>query len=75
MPRIRLIVEDDSGKQTEQIFALPTDLNTLDDIDEAVEQFKNVTLPKVEQELLHQAQQRLATIEKKTVGEQTVVMP
>ncbi len=43
-------------------------LTSLEAIDEAVEQFKNQTLPKVEQELLKQAQERLVAQEKKTVA-------
>lgn len=50
---------------TEQTFVLADDLDTLDAIDEAVEQFKNDTLPKIEHELLRQSQQRLALQEKK----------
>ncbi len=68
MPKIRLILEDDNGQQMEQTFVLEGNLNTLDAIDEAVEQFKNETLPKIEQELLHQSQVRLAAQEKKTVA-------
>ncbi len=67
MRRIRVIIEDDNGVHTEQTFAQEGDLNTLDAIDEAVEQFKNETLPKIEQELLQQSQERLAAQEKKTV--------
>ena len=52
MPTIRVILEDDNGQQTEQTFALSSDLDTLDAIDEAVEQFKNDNLPKIGQQLL-----------------------
>jgi len=69
MSTIRLILEDDNGQQTEQTFALHGKLDTLDAIDEAVEQFKNETLPKVEQQLLQKAQERLADQEKKTLME------
>lgn len=69
MPKIRVILEDDHGQQTEQTFALNGNLDTLDAIDEAVEQFKNDTLPKLEQELLHQSQERIAAQEKKTLVE------
>lgn len=69
MPTIRVVLEDDHGQQIEQTFALPSNLDTLDAIDEAVELFKNETLPKIEQELLHQSQERLAAQEKKTVVE------
>lgn len=66
MPTIRVIVEDEDGQPIEKIFTLPSSLNTLDAIDEAVEQFKNQALPQVEQQLLHNAQERLITQEKKT---------
>jgi len=65
MRRIRVIIEDDNRVYTEQAFVLESDLDTLDAIDEAVEQFKNETLPKIEQELLQQSQERLVVQEKK----------
>ena len=65
MRRIRVIIEDDNRVYTEQAFVLESDLDTLDAIDEAVEQFKNETLPKIEQELLLQSQERLVVQEKK----------
>ena len=65
MPRLRLILEDDTGTQTEQTFALSGDLDTLDGIDEAVEQFRLEALPQVEKVLLEQAQERVLQ-EKKT---------
>jgi hypothetical protein len=68
MPKIRLILEDDQGNQTEKTFELIGDLDHLDGIDEAVEQFKNQALPQVEQELLAQAEQRTLQEEKKTVA-------
>jgi hypothetical protein len=67
MPKIRLILEDDDGNQTEKTFPLQGDLDHLDGIDEAVEEFKNQALPQVEQELLAQAGQRAIEQEKKTV--------
>lgn len=69
MSQIHLTLRHDDGTTTEQIFDLGSDLNHLDAIDEAVEQFKNHTLPLVEQQLLSQAQERLAAQEKKTVVE------
>jgi len=48
MPKIRVILETEDGQSTEQIFELPGNLDTLDAIDEAVEQFKNKTLPGIE---------------------------
>lgn len=68
MPKIRVIVETEDGQSTEQVFVLPGNLDTLDAIDEAVEQFKNDTLPRIEQELLQNSQERLAAQEKKTVS-------
>jgi hypothetical protein len=65
MPKIRVIVETEEGQSTEQIFVLPAHLDTLDAIDEAVEAFKNQTLPRIEQELLQNSQERLAAQEKK----------
>jgi len=59
----------DAGHQTEHIFDLIGDLESLDGIDEAVEQFKNVALPQVEQELLSQAQARALEQEKKTAAD------
>ena len=68
MPKIRLIVEDDDGNRTEKTVALRGDLDHLDAIDEAVEEFKNQALPQLEQELLAQAQERATQQEKKTVS-------
>jgi hypothetical protein len=65
MPKIRLIIEDDAGHQTEQTFVLTGDLESLDGIDEAVERFKNAALPPIEQQLLTQAQERALEEEKK----------
>lgn len=67
MPQIQLTLRNDDGTTTEQIFDLGSDLNHLDGIDEAVEQFKNDALPLVEEQLLQKAQERLAATEKKTV--------
>lgn len=65
MPKIRVILETEDGQSAEQVFDLPGNLDNLDAIDEAVEQFKNKTLPGIEQELLQQSQERLAAQEKK----------
>lgn len=70
MPKIRVIVEDDNGQQTEQTFVLDGKLDTLDAIDEALEGFKNETLPHTEKELLTQTQERLVAQEKKTLPPQ-----
>ncbi len=65
MPRIRLIIEDDNGKPlpetTEQIYRLDGDCDTLNQIEAAVEIFKNQALPQVEQTLLTTAQQRFVS--------------
>jgi hypothetical protein len=62
MPRIRLIVEDDQGQPLapagEQVYVLEGTCDTLDDIDAAVERFKNTALPEVEKLLLEQAQKQ-----------------
>jgi hypothetical protein len=65
MPKIHLILEDGAGDTTEQAFALEGDLEHLDGIDEAVEQFKNDALPQIERALLHVAQERTLAKEKK----------
>ena len=67
MTGITLILRDDNGNQTQKTFALTGGLDTLDEIDEAVEQFKNQALPQIEQELLTQAHDRAVVQEKKTV--------
>lgn len=67
MPKIRIIVEDDQGNQTEQVHDLAGDLSDLDSIDEAVEQFKSAALPQIEQTLLEQAQASAVAQEKKTL--------
>ena len=66
MPRVHLIVEDDQGNQTQQSYPLQGSCDTLNQIDDAVEKFKNQALPQIEQILLQQAQERFATREKKT---------
>jgi hypothetical protein len=67
MATIRVIVEDDSGQQTEQAFTLTGDLDTLDGIEQAVEAFRLQVLPQVEQTLLEDAQIRHLNAEKKTL--------
>ena len=66
MPRVRLILEDDQGHQTEQTYALEGQCDTLNQIETAVERFKNEALPDIEHALLTQAQERFAAQEKKT---------
>ena len=71
MPRIRLILEDDNGNPLPdtdaRVYALEGDCDTLNQIEEAVEKFKNTALPQVEHTLLEAAQQRFTTQEKKRV--------
>lgn len=71
MPRIRLILEDDNGaplpENAERVYLLEGNCDTLNQMEEAVEKFKNAALPDVEQTLLQEAQQRFTTQEKKRV--------
>jgi hypothetical protein len=69
MAKIRLIVEDDEGNQSEQVFDLVGDLDHLDGIESAVEDFRLDALPKIEQALLEAVQQRHVAQEKKTLPE------
>ena len=69
MPQIVLILREDDGKETQQVFDLGGELSSLDAIDEAVEAFKSLALPQVEQQLLTRAQERALEQEKKTLAE------
>jgi hypothetical protein len=60
-------LEDNDTTVFDKSFALPDDLDNLDQIDDAVEEFKNQALPQIEKQLLAQAQQRAAAELKKTV--------
>ena len=69
MPRVRLVLEDDNGNpmpNTEQVYLLEGDCDTINQIESAVETFKQRALPPLEQALLNQAQERFVTAEKKT---------
>jgi len=70
MSRIRLILEDDNGNplptNAQQIYALDSQCDTLNQIEAAVEKFKNAALPQLEQTLLAQAQHRFLGEEKKS---------
>ena len=71
MPRVRLVLEDDNGNplpDTEQVYILEGECDTLNQIEAAVETFKRCALPPLEQELLNQAQTRYLTQEKKTLS-------
>ncbi len=65
--QIRLILTDAAGGQTEQVYGLPGNLATLDEIEQAVAHFKQHALPQVEKALLTQAQQHFVAQEKKTL--------
>lgn len=61
MPRIRLILEDDEGNplpDARRTYRLEGDLETIDGIERAVEDFKKRALPEVERSLLTEAQKR-----------------
>ena len=66
-----MILEDDNGsplpESVAQVYVLENECATLNQIDEAVEQFKNIALPHIEQTLLSQSQQRFTAQEKKTL--------
>ena len=65
MARIRLVLEDDNGNPLpdtqRHIYPLQGQCDTLNQIEEAVENFKNQALPQIEMTLLTQAQQRFGT--------------
>ena len=69
MPRVRLILEDENGQvlpdTTAQVYPLEGTCDTLNQIEQAVETFKNTALPQMEQTLLAQAQQRFIEEQKK----------
>lgn len=62
MARVRIILEDDHGlplsNEAEQVYALPGPCDTLDSIEEAVEEWRKKALPDIEKALLTQAQQQ-----------------
>ena len=69
MPRVRLVLEDDNGNpiaDTEQVYLLEGDCDTINQIEAAVETFKRRALPPLEQALLTKAQERAVTKLKKT---------
>jgi len=75
MPRVRLILEDDNGNvvpNTEQVYVLEGDCETINQIETAVETFKQSALPPLEQALLTQAQERfVADAQKNTASPAT----
>jgi len=69
MPRVRLVLEDDNGTpiaDTEQVYVLQGDCDTINQIEAAVETFKKKALPPLEQALLNQAQERFVRTRKKS---------
>jgi hypothetical protein len=64
MPTIRLILEDGPGNQAQKHSTLAGDLDSPDDADEALEELKNQALPRIEEQLLCQAQGRTRAGEK-----------
>ena len=68
MATIRMTLEDNEGRQVTEQYELPDNLDSLDDVDVAIEQFKNEALPRLEQELLQQAEARALAAEKKAVS-------
>jgi hypothetical protein len=56
--KIRVILEDAQGQERERIFRWEGDLDHLDGIDKAVEQFKTQALPEIECALFAAAQSR-----------------
>ncbi len=68
MPRIRVILEDDEGNPipaARQTYRLEGGCETLDEIERAVESFKQQALPEVERSLLGEAQKRFVARGKK----------
>lgn len=70
MPRIRIVIEEENGcplPQTEQVYPLTNACDTLNQIEAAVETFRQHALPALEQSLLQSAQERGVATEKKTL--------
>lgn len=70
MARIRICLEDDQGQPllpgTEQVYALAGACNTLDTIEQAVEDWRKKALPDIEKTLLLSAQQEAIAKKKAT---------
>ena len=74
MARIEIIIRDEQGniinQATHQRYELGFDLNNLNEIERAVEQFKQAMLPALEADLLSQHQQTtVRVLKKKSPGE------
>jgi hypothetical protein len=68
MPRVRLVLEDENGNalpNTEQVYVLVGDCDTLNQIEAAVEVFRKSALPCLEQALLTHAQEKFVSEQKK----------
>ena len=60
MAKIEIIIKNDSGNTTgKEKYELELGKETLDDIEEAVEKFKNEFLPDIEHCLLNNAQKKV----------------
>ena len=70
MPEILVTINNEDGTQFQKSFALPTDLLSLDAIDQAVEDFKNDALPQMEKHVLEKAQSQAIAQEKKKLSHQ-----
>jgi hypothetical protein len=74
MARIEIIIRDEQGNVINQVtpetYELGSELNNLNQIERAVEQFKQVLLPALEADLLSQHQQvTVQALKKKPTGE------
>jgi hypothetical protein len=68
MPRVRLVLEDENGNalpNTEQVYVLVGDCDTLNQIEAAVEVFRKSALPCLEQTLLTRVQEKFVSEQKK----------
>ena len=69
MARVRIIVEDDHGQPlipgAEQLYALQGPCDTLDTIENAVEEWRKKALPELEKTLLTKAQEDAITKKKR----------
>jgi len=64
MPRIRVVLEDDQGNplgdSAVHVYTVQQPCDTINQIEQVVEEFRIETLPQIEHCLLSQAQQRFA---------------
>jgi len=68
MPHIRLILADEEGNPIpgaeELIYRLEGELETLDQIEQATEKFKQQAIPEIEHSLLARAQERFVVADR-----------